>query len=108
MVRQWQELFWDGNYAKTCLKQGPDCPKDCKGPFKDCPKAYTPDLIKVAEANGILGLRAIRPSEVESVLKKGLSHKGPVLMEFMVKRLENVYPMVPAGKPINEVIFGAP
>lgn len=106
MVRQWQEFFWKRNYAKTCLKQGPGCPEDCKGPGKDCPQIYRPDLVKVAEANGVKGLRAMRPSEVDCVLKNGLQTKGPVLMEFMVKELENVYPMVPSGKSIDEIILG--
>lgn len=104
MVRQWQDLFWDRNYSKTCLKQNADCPEDCKGPRKDCPQLYLPDLVKVAEANGMKGLRALKPSEVDPVLKEGLATKGPVLMEFMVKSTENVYPMVPPGKSIDEII----
>jgi acetolactate synthase-1/2/3 large subunit len=104
MVRQWQELFWDKNYAKTCLRQGPDCPRKCSGPGPGCPAKYLPDFVKVAQANGVEGLRAEKPDEVESVLRRGLEAKGPVLMEFMVRRLENVYPMVPAGRPINEII----
>jgi len=106
MVRQWQELFWKGNYAKTCLKQGPDCPKNCSGPRKNCPYVYRPNLVKVAEANGVKGLRTEKPSEVDSVLEEGLKTRGPVLMEFMVKPLENVYPMVPPGKSIDELILG--
>jgi len=106
MVRQWQELFWKRNYSKTCLRQGPDCPEDCKGPGKDCPQIYRPDLVKVAEANGIKGLRAERPSEVDSVLKEGFKTEGPVLMEFMVRKVENVYPMVPAGKSVDELLLG--
>ncbi len=106
MVRQWQEFFWNGNYAKTCLRQSPDCPEICNGHQKDCAMSYWPDLVKVAEANGLKGLRATRPSEVDSVLEEGLKAEGPVLMEFMVKKLENVYPMVPAGKSIDEILSG--
>jgi len=106
MVRQWQELFWDRNYSKTCLKQGPDCPENCKGPRKDCPHVYRPDLVKVAEANGIKGFRAFKPSEVDHVLKEGFKTKGPVLMEFMVRAVENVYPMIPAGKSVSESLIG--
>jgi acetolactate synthase-1/2/3 large subunit len=104
LVRQWQELFWDKNYAKTCLRQGPDCPKKCCGPGPDCPEKYLPDLVKVAQANGVEAWRAEKPGEVESVLRRGLESPGPVLMEFMVRRLENVYPMVPPGQPITEII----
>jgi thiamine pyrophosphate-dependent acetolactate synthase large subunit-like protein len=98
MVRQWQELFWNGNYSKTCLRQGPDCPPMCKGPGNDCPQIYLPDLVKVAEANGIKCLRAVKPGEVDTVLKEGFKTEGPVLMEFCVRKVENVYPMVPPGK----------
>ena len=55
-------------------------------------------------ANGVEGLRAEKPEEVEPVLRRGLETPGPVLMEFMVRKLENVYPMVPSGKPIHEFI----
>ncbi len=106
MVRQWQEFFWNGNYAKTCLRQNPECPAICNGPQKDCTISYWPDFVKVAEANGLKGLRATRPSEVDPVLEEGLKAEGPFLMEFMVKKLENVYPMVPAGKSIDEILSG--
>ena len=106
MVRQWQELFWKKHYSKTCLRQGPGCPQKCKGPGKDCPQIYVPDLVKVAEANRLKGLRATMPSEVDPVLEEGFKTKGPFLMEFMVKAFENVYPMVPPGGSINEILMG--
>jgi acetolactate synthase-1/2/3 large subunit len=65
----------------------------------------TPDFIKLAEAFGALGLKATRPEEVEPILKKGLSSNQTVIMEFMVEREESVYPMVPAGKAINEMLL---
>ncbi len=108
MVRQWQELFWDKNYAKTCLRQGPDCPRNCSGPGDGCPEKYLPDFVRVAQANGVEGLRAVKPAEVEPVLRQGLESRGPVLMEFMVRREENVYPMVPAGRPLSEIITEGP
>jgi acetolactate synthase I/II/III large subunit len=104
MVRQWQELFWNKNYVKTCLRQGPDCPKKCPGPGDRCPERYLPDFVKVAQANGVEGLRARKPEEVEPVLRRGLESKGPVLMEFMVRCVENVYPMVPSGESLSEII----
>lgn len=108
MVRQWQDLFWDKNYSFTCLRQGPGCPDKCKGPSGECEYArpYFPDFVKVAEANGIKGLRATKASEVDAVLQEGINSDGPVLMEFMVKKTENVYPMVPAGKSLDEIIMG--
>ena len=106
MVRQWQELFWNGNYSKTCLREGPDCPPRCKGPGNDCPQPYLPDLVKVAEANGIKGLRAVKPKDVDTVLLEGFKTEGPALMEFLVRKVENVYPMVPPGKPLDNLIMG--
>ena len=86
MVRQWQELFFGGRYACTDLD-------------------HAPDFVKLAEAYGAVGLRATRPDEVESTLKKGLSIKKPVIMDFVVEPEECVYPMVPAGAPITEMLL---
>ena len=86
MVRQWQELFYDKCYAGT-------------------PMEHAPDFLKLAEAYGAVGLRATRPDEVESVLREGLSTGRTVIMEFRVEREENVYPMVPAGAPITEMLL---
>jgi acetolactate synthase-1/2/3 large subunit len=106
MVRQWQDLFWDKKYSRVCLRQTPDCPPECRGSRDDCPGGYLPDLVKVAEANGMRGFRATCKAEVDKVLKKGLTEKGPVLMEFFINREENVYPMVSAGKPLTEIMMG--
>ena len=85
MVRQWQELFYNECYACTELE-------------------HSPDFVKLAEAFGAVGLQATRPDEVETVLKKGLETPGPVIMDFKVARKECVYPMVPAGAPITEML----
>ena len=86
MVRQWQELFYNKNYCQTCL-------------------SAAPDFVKLAEAYGAVGLRAVTPDEVEPVIKKALEIPKPVIMDFVVDKEENVYPMVPAGKPINEMLL---
>jgi acetolactate synthase-1/2/3 large subunit len=86
MVRQWQELFYEKRYAHTCMD-------------------HAPDFVKLAEAYGATGLRAVKPSEVEEVLSKGLATPGPVIMDFVVAREECVYPMVPAGAPITEMLL---
>ncbi|MCG2775172.1 MAG: biosynthetic-type acetolactate synthase large subunit [Desulfobacterales bacterium] len=86
MVRQWQELFYNRRYAHTEMSEAPD-------------------LVKLAEAYGAVGLRATRPEEVEPVLRKGLSIPGLVIMDFLVEREECVYPMVPAGAPITEMLL---
>ncbi len=86
MVRQWQELFYDKRYACTCMD-------------------HAPDFVKLAEAYGAVGLRATRPDEVEQILKEGLSIAKPVIMDFVVEKEESVYPMVPAGAPITEMLL---
>ncbi|MEJ2284907.1 MAG: biosynthetic-type acetolactate synthase large subunit, partial [Desulfobacterales bacterium] len=86
MVRQWQELFYDKRYVSTCM---------------DC----APDFVKLAEAYGAVGLRATKPEEVEAVLAKGLDIPGPVIMDFVVEQEEGVYPMVPAGAAITDMLL---
>jgi acetolactate synthase I/II/III large subunit len=87
MVRQWQELFYAERYSSTDL-------------------GSTPDFVKLAEAYGAVGLRAEKPSEVTAVIKEALKVKKPVFMDFVIDRYEKVFPMVPAGASINEMIFG--
>jgi acetolactate synthase-1/2/3 large subunit len=66
---------------------------------------HAPDFVKLAEAFGAVGLRATRPDEVEGVLRQGIETPGPVIMDFRVAREECVYPMVPAGAPITEMLL---
>ncbi len=87
MVRQWQELFYAERYSSTDL-------------------GSTPDFVKLAEAYGAVGLRAQKPSEVLPVIKEALKTKNTVFMDFVIDRYEKVFPMVPAGASINEMIFG--
>ncbi len=87
MVRQWQELFYQERYSSVDL-------------------GGTPDFVKLAEAYGAVGLRAEKPSEVVPVLKEALKSKRTVFMDFVVARYEKVFPMVPAGASINEMLFG--
>ncbi len=87
MVRQWQELFYQGRYAHTYLDE------------------TVPDFVKIAEAYNAVGLRATKKSEVEAVLREGLKVKKPVIMDFVVDWKEKVFPMVPAGAAIDEMLF---
>jgi acetolactate synthase-1/2/3 large subunit len=89
MVRQWQDLFYEGRYASSHL-------------------GSVPDFAKLAEAYGVLGLRAIKPAEVQPVIREGLKHKGPVLMDFHVDPYENCYPMIPAGGAHHEMVLNDP
>lgn len=87
MVRQWQELFFHRRYSQVDIKNGPD-------------------FVKVAEAYGAQGIRVDRAEEVEPALKKALEISGPVVIDFKVSREENVYPMVPAGVALTQMIEG--
>jgi len=89
MVRQWQELFYNERYSYTHLE-------------------VVPDFVKVAEAYGVVGFRATKPSEVEPVLKEAFKIKKTVFMDFIVYWKEKVYPMVPAGAPIDHMLFEEP
>ncbi|MFZ2042306.1 MAG: biosynthetic-type acetolactate synthase large subunit [Desulfobacterales bacterium] len=86
MVRQWQELFYECRYACTAMDNAPD-------------------FVKLAEAYGAVGLRAEKPEEVEAVLREGLFSPRTVIMDFKVQQTECVYPMVPAGAPITEMLL---
>ncbi|MCD4742032.1 MAG: biosynthetic-type acetolactate synthase large subunit [Desulfobacteraceae bacterium] len=86
MVRQWQEFFYDKVYASTGM-------------------SHAPDFVKLAQAYGAKGIRCSKPENVEKVLSEGLAHNGTVIMEFIVEKEESVYPMVPAGKAITEMLL---
>jgi acetolactate synthase-1/2/3 large subunit len=104
MVRQWQDLFHNKRYSATCLRGGVLC-NECTGTQK-CKRNYVPDFVALANSYGIKGFRAEEVGQVESVIKEALSVDGPALMEFMISPEENVFPMVPAGKPIDEILEG--
>jgi acetolactate synthase-1/2/3 large subunit len=88
MVRQWQELFYDNRFAST--------------PLSDCP-----DLVKLADAYGCLGLRARTVEELDQVIDQALANgSGPTIIDVRVRRQEKVFPMVPAGAPLNDMIDG--
>jgi thiamine pyrophosphate-dependent acetolactate synthase large subunit-like protein len=99
-------MFWDQNYSKTCLREAASCAGNCREASGGCPNAYWPDLVRVAEANGMRGVRVERPSDVAPALTEGFAAEGPMLMEIMVDKFANVYPMVSAGSRLDDIIFG--
>jgi acetolactate synthase-1/2/3 large subunit len=84
MVRQWQELFHERRYVATPL--------------------WGPDFVKLAEAYGIAGIKVRHKDEVVPAIQKAMAHDGPFLVDFGVEPEENVYPMVPPGASLVEVI----
>jgi acetolactate synthase-1/2/3 large subunit len=86
MVRQWQELLYDERYSQTNL-------------------CNNPDLVEIAKAYGAKGIRIDKPEELETKLKEALAYKdGPCLVDVRVEKTENVFPFVPPGQAINEMI----
>ena len=84
MVRQWQEFFYERNYQSTPL--------------------VSPDFVKLADAHGIAG-RAVRTrADVAAVVEEARSASGPFLINFMVDKEDSVYPMIPAGSALHEMI----
>ena len=87
MVRQWQEMFHDRRYSSTCLIDNPD-------------------FVRVAEAYGAKGIKVTKKKDVRPAIEEAIRTPGPVMIDFEVAREENVFPMVPAGKAITEMIGG--
>jgi len=85
MVRQWQEMFYDRAYSEVDL-------------------STAPDFVKLAEAYGAFGARAKNPEELVEVLEAGLSHKGVAVLDIVVTKEENVFPIVPAGGNSRDMI----
>jgi len=87
MVRQWQELFYDKKYSHTILDNNPD-------------------FVKIAEAYGAKGLRITHRKDVEGALKEAIKTDAPFVLDFRVAPEENVFPMVPAGASLTEMLSG--
>ena len=87
MVRQWQELFFDKRYSETNM--------------------VSPDFIKVAEGYGIKGKKVLHRPELDNAVGEMLSHKGAYLLEVSIEKEDNVFPMVPTGASVAEVILEA-
>ena len=88
MVRQWQEFFYERRYAATPLR--------------------SPDFVKLADAHGLLGLRAATRPDVQSVIQQARSAPGTVVIDFRVEQEDSVYPMVPAGAALDAMIRRPP
>ena len=89
MVRQWQDLFYEGRYAASYLDD-------------------VPDFVKLAEAYGAVGLRAAKVSEIDDAIRETMAVDKPVVLDVPVDPYENCYPMIPAGGCNHEMILGDP
>jgi acetolactate synthase-1/2/3 large subunit len=87
MVRQWQELLHDKNYSESYTEA-------------------LPDFVKLAEAYGAIGIRAKTPDELDEKIKEMINSDQPVIFDCLVDKQENCYPMIPSGKPHNQMLLG--
>ena len=87
MVRQWQELLHEKNYSESYSEA-------------------LPDFVKLAEAYGCKGIKADNPNELDNKIKEMIDFKGPVIFDCHVDPNENCFPMIPSGKPHNQMILG--
>ncbi|SEN82893.1 biosynthetic-type acetolactate synthase large subunit [Paenibacillus sp. OV219] len=87
MVRQWQELIYDNRYSHIDL-------------------SGSPDFVKLAEAYGVRGFRASNKEDARAVWQEAMNHDGPAVVEFVVRKYENVYPMVTQGSTIDQMLMG--
>ena len=85
MVRQWQEIFYKKSYVATYY-------------------THNPDFVKLAEAFGMLGIRVTEKSQVMAAITQAMEHDGPAIVDFMVEEEENVYPMIPSGATVHDMI----
>jgi acetolactate synthase-1/2/3 large subunit len=85
MVRQWQQLFFDKRYSQTFM--------------------MNPDFIKIAEGYGIKGRKVLHRPELDEAIQEMLDHKGPYLLEVSIEKEDNVFPMVPTGASVSEVLL---
>lgn len=104
-VRQMQELFYKRRYSTTCLTYRRSCDKNCYDSDRCCPP-YLPDFVKLAESYEAKGIRVEQEEDIEQALLTAKANdKGPTIIEFIIERDTNVYPMVPGGKALNEMIL---
>jgi acetolactate synthase-1/2/3 large subunit len=89
MVRQWQEFFYDKSYVATRY-------------------THNPDFVKLADAFGMLGLRVTDKTQVRAAIDQAMEYDGPALIDFVVEEEENVFPMIPAGQTIHDLIEEQP
>lgn len=87
MVRQWQELLHGSRYSESYSEA-------------------LPDFVKLAEAFGAVGMRVEKADQLDDAIRAAIATNGPVLMDICVSQTENCYPMIPSGKPHNEMLLG--
>lgn len=85
MITQWQGMFYDNDFQAETY-------------------SANPDFVKLAEAYGMKGIRVTSQDQLESAIKEANDHPGPVIVDFIIEKVDNVYPMIPAGQSVNELV----
>ena len=88
MVKQWQDLFYDKRYSHT--------------------EMHNPDFVKLIEAMHCKAIRCTKAADLPEKMTEFLEHDGPAVLECLVEKHEHVYPMVPAGKTVDDMVLGPP
>ncbi|NBC11602.1 MAG: biosynthetic-type acetolactate synthase large subunit [Planctomycetes bacterium] len=86
MVKQWQDLFYEERYSHTQM--------------------HNPDFVKLTDAMNGKGFRVTKAADLPQVMAEFLAHKGPAVLEALVEKHEHVYPMMPAGKTVDDMVLG--
>ena len=106
-VKQMQKMFFDKRYSSTCLKYSRSCNRQCRIDGTCAGKDYVPDFVKLAESYNITGIRVTDEKDIEAAFDKAASvGNRPVVIEFMISCEYDVYPMVPGGKALTDMLFG--
>ncbi len=105
-VKQWQKMFYDKRYASTCLKHSKNCNKSCEVGGACEGKKYLPDFVKLADSYDADGIRVLNVEEIIPAFERAAKNTTrPTIIEFMIDRDLDVYPVVPGGKPLTEMII---
>ena len=108
-VKQMQKMFYNKRYASTCLNYNKDCGRACvkTGQCVRTAEQYSPDFVKLAESYNALGIRVTDESQLKDAFKRAAENmEGPTVIELIIDCDYDVYPMVPGGKALIDMMFG--
>ena len=106
-VKQMQKMFYDKRYASTCLRYSRSCNRQCQIDGTCAGKEYVPDFVKLAESYNALGIRVTDEKDIEAAFDAAIANKNrPTVIEFAISCELDVYPMVPGGKALTDMLFG--
>lgn len=106
-VKQMQKMFYDKRYSATCLRYSRSCNRRCQIDGICDGKKYVPDFVKLAESYEAVGIRVTSEDEIEPAIRQAMQNTNrPTVIEFAMDCEFDVYPMVPGGKALTDMLFG--